>query len=203
MSNKQPHDDDQDIAAEGTATANKWTWAEVIGNTPSTADPTLAEFREHLIDAARKSPETKILRNLFQDGIVRLIVRAVDDYAAARTAKDGTIAAARTANGDSTPYNLAPYEDVHSVTNDYEEARDSDDPRALDQFLDNLANDFHLEDVRALRTATSAVQAAMGRIALAARVKGMSPDKIAAETGYTASRITQFIREEKQRLATP
>ncbi|MFD5591955.1 MULTISPECIES: hypothetical protein [Streptomyces] len=110
-------------------------------------------------------------------------------------------AAARAAQGDTNPYDLAPYEDVHGVTNEYEAARDSDDPRALDQFLDNLADGFHLEDVRALRMATAAVQAAMGRIALAARERGMSPDRIAAETGYTASRITQFIREEKQRRA--
>lgn len=110
-------------------------------------------------------------------------------------------AAARAAKGDTNPYDLAPYEDVHGVTNEYEAARASKDPGALDQFLDNLAEDFHLDDVRALRTATTAVQAAMGRIALAAREKGMSPDAIAAETGYTASRITQFIREEKQRRA--
>jgi hypothetical protein len=110
-------------------------------------------------------------------------------------------AAARAAQGDTNPYDLAPYEDVHGVTNEYEAARASKDPGALDQFLDNLAEDFHLDDVRALRTATTAVQAAMGRIALAAREKGMSPDAIAAETGYTASRITQFIREEKQRRA--
>jgi hypothetical protein len=110
-------------------------------------------------------------------------------------------AAARAAQGDTNPYDLAPYEDVHGVTNEYEAARDSDDPRALDQFLDNLAEDFHLDDVRALRVASVAVQAAMGRIALAAREKGMSPDRIAAETGYTASRIAQFIREEKQRRA--
>ncbi|MGA5501733.1 hypothetical protein [Streptomyces umbrinus] len=202
MSNKQPHDD-QDIPVEGTTTSEKWTWAEAIGNTPSTGEPTLAEFREHLIDAARKSPESKFLRNMLVDGFVNVVVRTVDGYAAARADRDGNTASAHTAEGDNTPYNLAPYEDVHGVTNDYEEARGNDDPRALDQFLDNLADGFHLEDVRALRTATSAVQAAMGRIALAARLKGMSPDRIAAETGYTASRITQFVREEKQRLATP
>ncbi|MFF5001580.1 hypothetical protein ACFY3G_02020 [Streptomyces phaeochromogenes] len=109
----------------------------------------------------------------------------------------------RAAQGDTNPYDLAPYEQVHGLTNEYDAARASDDPGALDQFLDNLAEDFHLDDVRAVRMAAAAVQAAMGRIALAARVKGMSPDQIAAETGYTASRITQFIREEKQRLATP
>ncbi|WP_406124967.1 hypothetical protein OHQ89_23770 [Streptomyces canus] len=112
-------------------------------------------------------------------------------------------AAQRAAQGDTNPYVLDPYEDVHGLTNEYEAACASKEPGALDQFLDNLAEDFLIYDVRALRMAAAAVQAAMGRIALAARVKGMSPDKIAAETGYTASRITQFIREEKQRLATP
>ncbi|WP_406334329.1 hypothetical protein OG814_11760 [Streptomyces zaomyceticus] len=110
-------------------------------------------------------------------------------------------AAERARRGDPNPYDLAPYQDVHSLTNEYDAARDSDDPRDLDQFLDALADDFHLDDVRALRIANAAVQAAMGRIALAARERGMSPDRIAVETGYTASRITQFIREEKQRRA--
>ncbi|MFB7452827.1 hypothetical protein [Streptomyces sp. NPDC056194] len=110
-------------------------------------------------------------------------------------------AAERARQGDTNPYDLAPYQDVHSLTNEYDAARDSNDPRDLDQFLDALADDFHLDDVRALRVASAAVQAAMGRIALAAREKGMSPDRIGAETGYTTSRITQFIREEKQRRA--
>ncbi|MFD5901731.1 hypothetical protein ACFWHG_09530 [Streptomyces microflavus] len=106
-------------------------------------------------------------------------------------------AAARAAQGDTNPYDLEPYEEVHRLANQFEEARAAD--RTLEQFLDHLAEDFHFDDVRALRTATAAVQAAMGRIALAAREKGMSPDQIAAETGYTASRIAQFLREEKQR----
>ena len=110
-------------------------------------------------------------------------------------------AAERAAQGDPNPYDLAPYQDVHDLTNQYDAARASTDPRDLDQFLDALADDFHLDDVRALRIANAAVQAAMGRIALAARKRGMSPDRIAAETGYTASRITQFVREEKQRRA--
>lgn len=148
-------------------------------------EPTLAEFREYLVDLAADG-------SFAQQAIGGSIVRIVDRYNDERPTQ-----------GRTTRYDLAPWEDAHGLANGYEEARDSDDPRALDQFLDNLAEDFHLEDVRALRTATAAVQAAMGRIALAARLKGMSPDRIAAETGYTASRITQFIREEKQRLATP
>ena len=110
-------------------------------------------------------------------------------------------AADRARRGDTNPYDLAPYQDVHDLTNQYDAARASTNPRDLDQFLDALADDFHLDDVRALRVANAAVQAAMGRIALAARERGMNPDRIAAETSYTASRITQFVREEKQRRA--
>ncbi|MEK9521444.1 hypothetical protein MIU24_18920 [Streptomyces venezuelae] len=110
-------------------------------------------------------------------------------------------AAERARRGDTNPYDLAPYQDVHDLTNQYDAVRNSNDPRDLDQFLDALADDFHLDDVRALRIGNAAVQAAMGRIALAAREKGMSADQIAAETGYTSSRVTQFIREERQRRA--
>ncbi|WIC89768.1 serine homologous recombinase [Streptomyces phage SoJo] len=111
-------------------------------------------------------------------------------------------AAARAAQGDTNPYDLAPYQDVHDLAEQYEQARaNTSKPADLERFLDNLAEDLDLEDVRALRTAAAAVADAMGRIALAAREKGMSPDRIAAESGYTASRITQFIREEKQRRA--
>ncbi|MFD7068498.1 hypothetical protein ACFV97_14885 [Streptomyces sp. NPDC059913] len=131
------------------------------------------------------------------------LTKFMDNMVSALNEYERKSAADRAARGDSNPYELEPYEELHALTNEYEAARDSDDSRALDQFLDDLADDFHLDDVRALRMAAAAVQAAMGRIALAARVKGMSPDQIAAETGYTASRITQFIREEKQRLATP
>jgi hypothetical protein len=107
-------------------------------------------------------------------------------------------AAARAADGDTNPYDLAPYSDVHDLAEQFEHAREGD-PADLDRFLDYLADDLDLDDVKALRTAAAAVAEAMGRIALAAREKNMSPDRIAAETGYTASRITQFIREEKQR----
>ncbi|MGW5304864.1 hypothetical protein ACWERF_13100 [Streptomyces griseoluteus] len=106
-------------------------------------------------------------------------------------------AAARAAAGDTNPYDLDPYQDVHDLAQFYDESRE--DPTTLARFLDNLAEDLDLADVKALRTAAAAVAEAMGRIAYAHREKGMSPDRIAADTGYTASRIAQFIREEKQR----
>ncbi|MEI5099011.1 hypothetical protein RB200_10675 [Streptomyces sp. PmtG] len=109
-------------------------------------------------------------------------------------------AADRARKGDTNPYDLDAYSDVHDLAEQFDHARaNDDDPADLERFLDYLAEDLELTDVRALRTAAAAVAEAMGRIALAARERGMSPDRIAAETGYTASRIAQFIREEKQR----
>ncbi|WP_405955803.1 hypothetical protein [Streptomyces phaeochromogenes] len=175
MSNEQPpRDDDQAVApADSYQTGRTYSSAEI----------------SRRIKGRRRLQPTDNARALAEHLLAEVIQHERDT------------AARRAAAGDPNPYDLAPYEDVHGVTNEYEAARASEDPGALDQFLDNLAEDFHLDDVRALRTATTAVQAAMGRIALAAREKGMSPDAIAAETGYTASRITQFIREEKQRRA--
>lgn len=109
-------------------------------------------------------------------------------------------AAARAAQGDPNPYDLDPLDEVRNIADDYDRHKASG-PDTLSEFLDLLADDLELADVRALRTAATAVADAMGRIALAAREKNMSPDQIAAESGYTASRITQFIREEKQRRA--
>ncbi|MER6196751.1 hypothetical protein ABT234_05140 [Streptomyces sp. NPDC001586] len=75
---------------------------------------------------------------------------------------------------------------------------------ALDGLLDQIALDLDLYDVRAMRGAWAAITDAMPRIAYAARQDGKSPDEIAQATGYTTSRIAQFVRQEKQRRdATP
>ncbi|MEU4998262.1 hypothetical protein [Streptomyces sp. NPDC021622] len=172
MSNEQPPSNDDQDAAERRRISGRSTFERIADDLNRRGVPT---------DTAAGA-------------LVTQMVTLFNEY-------ERETAAARAADGDTNPYDLAPYQDVHALTNEYEAARASKDPCHLDQFLDNLAEDFHLDDVRALRMAGTAVQAAMGRIALAARKKGMSPDRIAAESGYTASRITQFIREEKQRRA--
>ncbi|MFJ7411600.1 hypothetical protein ACIQWZ_12400 [Streptomyces sp. NPDC098077] len=108
-------------------------------------------------------------------------------------------AAARAAEGDTNPYDLEPFADVHDLAEQYEQAKTDDDPALFERFLDNLAEDLDLDDVKALRTAAAAAAEAMGRITLDARTRGMGPDRIANETGYTASRIAQFLREERER----
>ncbi|MFJ1731485.1 hypothetical protein [Streptomyces sp. NPDC088254] len=208
MSNEQPPPDDEQgdeptVAEYHRADASKFptvpagqmaaveAMAAAAGFLPDD-DSKLAEHNRKMLRRQFGTADTSTPAGKFQ----AQMLDAIEQYERERAAE-------RAAQGDTNPYDLAPWEDAHGLTNEYEAARASKDPGALDLFLDNLAEDFHLDDVRALRTAAAAVQAAMGRIALAARVKGMSPDQIAAETGYTASRIAQFIREEKQRLATP
>jgi hypothetical protein len=73
----------------------------------------------------------------------------------------------------------------------------------LDRLLDDLADEFSLTDVRIVRGVAAALADAMPRIAHKHREQGMSPDEIARKTGYTASRIAQFIRQEKERRAAP
>ncbi|MEU0170159.1 hypothetical protein ABZ214_32710 [Streptomyces iakyrus] len=70
-----------------------------------------------------------------------------------------------------------------------------------DDLVEEIADTFTLSDVRIMRGAWTAITEAMPRIAYVARKEGKSPDEIAQATGYTSSRIAQFIRQEKQRAA--
>ncbi|WP_440571965.1 hypothetical protein [Streptomyces sp. KR2] len=124
--------------------------------------------------------------------------RAAEQVLAELIRHERDVAARRAANGDTNPYDLDPYTEAHDLAEQYEQAR-ANGPADLDRFLDDLAATLDLADVKALRTTAAAVAEAMGRIALDARKRGMSSDRIASETGYTASRIAQFLREERER----
>ncbi|MFI2288553.1 hypothetical protein [Streptomyces niveus] len=80
--------------------------------------------------------------------------------------------------------------------------RSETDPQQYDVLVEYFADTFALSDVRIMRGARTAITEAMPRIAHVARSDGKSPDEIAQATGYTSSRIAQFIRREKQRAAT-
>ncbi|MFD9146220.1 hypothetical protein ACFWDF_02955 [Streptomyces diastaticus] len=124
--------------------------------------------------------------------------RAAEEMLAELIRHERDVAARRAASGDTNPYDLDPYTEAHDLAEQYEQAR-ANGPADLDRFLDDLAATLDLADVKALRTTAAAVAEAMGRIALDARKRGMSSDRIASETGYTASRIAQFLREERER----
>ncbi|MFF9704108.1 hypothetical protein ACF1FE_23455 [Streptomyces griseofuscus] len=195
MSNEQPPpDDEQDVAKYERADASKFP-AHPAGQQAAVEGMAAAEG----LGIRRRSSFERIADDLNRRGVPTdnptgaLVTEMFELFGKYEREQ----AAARAAEGDTNPYDLAPYAEVHDLAQFYDESRE--DPTALARFLDNLADDLDLADVKALRTAAAAVAEAMGRIALAHREQGMSPDRIAAETGYTASRIAQFIREEKQR----
>jgi hypothetical protein len=160
-------------------------------------EPTLAEFREFLLNSAQEQPDTGFWRGAALDAYMRVVVGAVDAY----LERAGTAAGNDPADdGRGDPLsrsNLVSVARAHRNASQPQRAAEGD----LDRLLDDLAAEFNLADVRIIRGVAAALTDAMPRIALAHRERGMSPDEIAAATGLTTSRINQLIREEKQRRA--
>lgn len=153
-----------------------------------TAEPTLAEFRELLVDAVQEYPAAGFWRSTLQEGMTRIVVDLIDTYTAAR------------AEAGSAPDARAPLTRdylVHIARAHHNATRTGG--AALDGLLDQIAHDLDLNDVRIMRGASAAITEAMPRIALTARENGKSPDEIARATGYTTSRIAQYIRQDKER----
>ncbi|WP_404959036.1 hypothetical protein [Streptomyces sp. 147326] len=193
----------QRASVEGMAAAKGWTGPELSRALREdsqraravSAEPTLAEFREYLLHTAQEAREVKgkFWAGTAYVGMVNHVLSWVDEYTADR-------AGARTAGGG--PDEVAPLSRDYLVylARAHRNATRQGGP-ALDGLLDQVARDLDLYDVRAMRGAWAAITDAMPRIAYAARQAGKSPDEIAQATGYTTSRIAQFVRQEKQRRA--
>ncbi|ALM38219.1 hypothetical protein [Streptomyces sp. FR-008] len=161
---------------------------------PSPHEPTLAEFREFLLDTAREHPQPGFWRGTMQEGVTRIFVDTIDTYLAHRAEQ----APADNGWGDTlSRSNLVSVARAHRNATRPERAGQGD----LDRLLDDLADEFDLADVRIVRGVAAALADAMPRIAHQAREQGKSPDEIAQAAGYTSSRITQFIRQERERRA--
>ncbi|MGY0025224.1 hypothetical protein ACVHNB_40480 [Streptomyces sp. YJ-C3] len=215
MSNEQPHDDEQGVeptvaeytradaskfpttpagqeaAVEGMAAAKGWTSGEISRAVRAArAEPPLAEFREHLVEAVEQVPA-------LQAGMLRAVVDLVDNYTADRAGRPRGESAAADGSADvlsrAALVNLA--RDHRTVM------RPDVGGQAYDDLIEEIADTFTLSDVRIMRGAWTAVTEAMPRIAYVARQGGKSPDEIAQATGYTSSRVAQFIRQEKERAA--
>jgi hypothetical protein len=96
---------------------------------------------------------------------------------------------------------LDAYQEVRHLAEQYEYARG--DAEGLDYFLDRLADALDLADIRALRLAGEAAVAATPRAIKAAKGRGMTPPRIAAELGLTPSRVYQVLRELDAAETTP
>ncbi|MEU3917098.1 hypothetical protein [Streptomyces sp. NPDC029004] len=137
--------------------------------------PTLDGFRKHLLDEAEQAP-------LIPAGILRAVVRLVDDYTADLP-------------GTSVPgRDTLSRRNLHNVASVYRSTQNHD-RGDLDGLLDDYANEFSLADIRILRVAAEAVAAATPRAIKAARARGMKPPQIADELGLTPSRVYQVLRE--------
>ncbi|MFD3829717.1 hypothetical protein [Streptomyces sp. NPDC058621] len=160
-------------------------------------EPTLAEFREHLVDMTDAVGESRdgMLVKSFIRSQLRNIIGRIDDY----TSERDEFAVADDSGegwGDSLSR-----ENLRSVARAHRSATRREELGDLERLLDDLADEFTLADVRIIRMVAAALADAMPRMAHKAREQGMTPDEIAQQSGYTTSRITQFIRQEKERRA--
>ncbi|MCX5161885.1 hypothetical protein OOK39_21860 [Streptomyces sp. NBC_00264] len=84
-----------------------------------------------------------------------------------------------------------PLEAVRDIAAGY----NADAADTLDDYLDRLADELTLDDVRALRVAGEAAVAATPRVIWAEADRGMKAPRIADEVGLTVSRVYQILRE--------
>ncbi|WP_019547970.1 hypothetical protein [Streptomyces sulphureus] len=76
-----------------------------------------------------------------------------------------------------------------------------EEPGPLAAYLDGLAGELALADVRALRLAGEAAAAVTPRLVEAAADEGVPPPRIAEELGLTPSRVYTLLREQRRERA--
>ncbi|MFH8403750.1 helix-turn-helix domain-containing protein [Streptomyces sp. NPDC018019] len=101
--------------------------------------------------------------------------------------------AARALAGDPNPTDADPLEYVQEIAEHYAQR----DHRPT--YLDQLADELTLDDVRTLRLAGEAAQAVTPRVIMRAAEGGKQPREIAAEIGLTESRVYGVLREERRK----
>jgi hypothetical protein len=210
MSNEQPHrDDDQDVAeyrrtdpaGEPTHPAGQQAAVEGMLARARLAPRRQSSTSERIADELnRRGVPTNTATGRFAAQIFGLVEEFEQERRAEIVAAGGTPEDADDDGwGDTlSRSNLVSVARAHRNATQPHRAKEGD----LDRLLDDLADEFDLADVRIIRGVAAALADAMPRIAHKARER-MSPDEIAQKTGYTASRIAQFIRQEKERRAAP
>ncbi|KAA6215133.1 hypothetical protein CP973_00240 [Streptomyces albofaciens JCM 4342] len=104
-------------------------------------------------------------------------------------------AAARALAGDPNPTDADPLEYVQEIAEHYAQR----DQRP--GYVNQLADELSLDDVRTLRLAGEAAQAATPRVIMREANRGKHPRQIADEIGLTESRVYGIIREERRKAA--
>lgn len=123
------------------------------------------------------SPEEQLRAGIFV---------AVEEYERARRAVD--------ANHDhNAPLDL---DYVRWIADNYGASRE-EGAEELTSFLEDLANELGLDEVRILRMAGEAAVAVTPRVIEGAADRGMKPPRIADEVGLTPSRVYGILREQR------
>lgn len=123
------------------------------------------------------SPEEQLRAGIFA---------AVEEYERARRAAN--------ANHDQNPLDL---DYVRWIADNYGASREGGGAEELTAFLDDLANELDLDEVRILRMAGEAAVAVTPRVIGGAADRGMKPPRIADEIGLTPSRVYGILREQR------
>ncbi|MGW5673953.1 hypothetical protein ACWEV4_02480 [Streptomyces sp. NPDC003860] len=189
------HPAGQQAAVEGMATAKGWTSVEISRLTHGAAESgTFAQIADEL--NRRGVPTTATSR------LVGQVVALFDEFEREVRAEVAAVGGDPDNPGWDDALsrsNLVSVARAHRNATQARHAQRGD----LDRLLDDLADEFDLADVRIVRGVAAALADAMPRIAYKARERSMSADEIARQSGYTSSRIAQFIRQEKERRAAP
>ncbi|MCG7524926.1 hypothetical protein MHW47_10820 [Streptomyces sp. OfavH-34-F] len=187
------HPAGQQAAIEGMATAEGWTAAEVHRLTRSSAEREKFERIADELNQRRLTPTSRMGQ------FAAHMLSAIEDYE--QEQRERVAEAGRQHSGTERPDPLSRAALVN-LARDHRTASRADVPEErYDELVETIADTFTLTDVRIMRGAWTAITEAMPRIAYVARHSGKSPDEIAQATGYTSSRVAQFIRQERQRAA--
>lgn len=105
--------------------------------------------------------------------------------------------AARALAGDPNPTDADPLDYLHWIADEY--ARHKNSPDDLNAFLDRLADELTLDDVRALRKVGEAATAVTPRVILAADTEGIEQDEISRRLGMSvrSGYVARILREQR------
>ncbi|NML50556.1 hypothetical protein HHL19_12885 [Streptomyces sp. R302] len=100
-------------------------------------------------------------------------------------------AATRAAQGDTNPYDLDEWEPLEALADEWTSTEGN--KQAREQFLDRLADQLTLDNLRVLRVLAEAGAAVTPRVVRAERARYKVPE-IARRSGLTESRVYQILR---------
>lgn len=119
------------------------------------------------------------------EGLRDQMLALMDEYARQTVA-------ARALAGDPNPTDAEPLEYVREIAGHYAQRQHRP------SYLDQLADELTLDDVRVLRLAGEAAQAVTPAVVVAEAAGGKKAPEIAAEIGLTTSRVYDILRKHQQ-----